>query len=83
MRSLATETRFTGREGDYSDFTYHDTDGSLTRYFAQEGFQEAQEWLSSPPTYHIEVKSTTEDCNEPFFVSNNQMQMVCGLLRSK
>lgn len=58
MQSLATESRFTGREGDYSDFTYRDTDGSLTRYLTQQGFGEAQGWLGSPPTYHIEVKTT-------------------------
>ncbi|KAN0099174.1 hypothetical protein V8E51_012949 [Hyaloscypha variabilis] len=69
------ESPFRGNEGDYADFTYADTHGEFTRLLARHGFiHNVAPWFSSPPTYHLEVKSTTGSCLDPFFMSNNQVE---------
>lgn len=76
MGAKVKDSRFTGIEKDYSDLTFHDAEGRLTQFFIDRGFSEARDWLRSPPKYHLEVKSTTETCDERFFMSNNQVEMV-------
>lgn len=66
-----------GKEGDFADFTYQDTSGKLTELLATNGFiHDVENWSESPPKYHLEVKSTPEPCNEPFYMSNNQVEKV-------
>ena len=68
---------FVGQEGDFADFTYQDTGGKLTELLTTLGFiHNAETWSQRPPIYHLEVKSTTEPCNEPFYMSNNQVEKV-------
>jgi hypothetical protein len=52
-------------------FTYNDTRGQLTRaWFGPEG---NSAWLGRWPRYHIEVKTTCGEANEPFHMSKDQM----------
>jgi hypothetical protein len=68
---------FVEKEGDFADFTYQDTSGKLTELLTTNGFiHDVEAWSESPPIYHLEVKSTPEPCNEPFYMSNNQVEMV-------
>ncbi|KAF8267008.1 hypothetical protein EI94DRAFT_1731509 [Lactarius quietus] len=55
----------------YADFTYDDTRGQLTRVWL--GPEKAAAWLGRWPRYHIEVKSTRGEENEPFHMSRVQM----------
>jgi hypothetical protein len=55
----------------YADFTYHDTQGQLTRKWL--GPEKAAEWNGRWPRYHIEVKSTRGEDSEPFHISRAQM----------
>ena len=63
-------------ERHYSDFTFTDTDGKLTDYLIQHG-RRLPRWggSKSSVTYHLEVKSTTGPLEEPFHLSNNQLQL--------
>ncbi|KAH6668745.1 hypothetical protein B0J14DRAFT_518033 [Halenospora varia] len=71
---LYPQSRFTDSEKKYADFTYLDTNEDLTKLLVKFGFlRNVQGWSSSPPTYHLEVKSTSESYNEPFYMSNNQV----------
>lgn len=66
-----------GLEGDYADFTYLDTNEDLTKLLVKFGFiRDVEGWSSSPPTYHLEVKSTSNSYDEPLHMSNNQVKMV-------
>jgi hypothetical protein len=68
---------FVEREKDFADFTYPDTSRKLTELLMAHGsLQNASHWLSSPITYHLEVKSTPELFSEPFYISNNQVNKV-------
>jgi len=83
MRSRYGLERFTGREGAYSDFTIEDsnvtsrivtwleTDGDPLPYTTRDA-----------ATFHLEVKGTLGRCEEPFMLSNNQLDLVsvgiCG-----
>jgi len=55
----------------YADFTYDDTRGQLTREWF--GPEKAAAWQGRWPRYHIEVKSTRGEENEPFHMSRVQM----------
>lgn len=77
---LYPSSPFTESEKKYADFTYLDNNQNLTKLLMEFGFlRDAQTWLSNPPTYHLEVKSTSESCNEPFYMSNNQLKKVSCL----
>ena len=69
-------TPFRGRS--YADFTYLDRRGQLTR--AWFGAERATAWHGRWPRYHIEVKSTRGEENEPFHMSVPQMATVRVLL---
>jgi hypothetical protein len=58
----------------YADFTYSDTQGQLTREWF--GPEKATAWHGRWPRYHIEVKSTRGEENEPFHISRHQMATV-------
>ena len=66
---------FTGKEKEHADFTYKDDQGILTRLLMDKGLNNGDELLKNPPTYHLEVKSTKGPCDEPFFMSDNQLKM--------
>jgi hypothetical protein len=67
---------FTGRkEKDFADFTYQDNYGLMRGALRVAGVPLRPEW-SNNTTYHLEVKTTQEDCAEPFFISQNQVDLV-------
>ncbi|KAI0302873.1 hypothetical protein B0F90DRAFT_1667473 [Multifurca ochricompacta] len=64
----------------YADFTYLDSQGQLTRaWFGPE--KAAGVWQGRWPKYHIEVKSTRGEENEPFhgIEDRDAGTVVCGL----
>ncbi|KAH7013105.1 hypothetical protein EDB80DRAFT_607184 [Ilyonectria destructans] len=67
--------RFTELERNFADFTYTDDSGQMKAYFQNAGVDQATRWSNST-TYHLEVKTTTGSCNQPFFVSQNQVNMM-------
>ncbi|KAK3622645.1 hypothetical protein LTR56_014313 [Elasticomyces elasticus] len=72
MRSRAGLPPFRGDEGAQSDITVtdHTIATSIWRWLVSDSDS------SGPTTIHIEVKSTVEDCTEPFMMSNNQLRLV-------
>jgi hypothetical protein len=74
--SIPGFTPFRGRA--CADFTYLDRQGQLTRRWF--GAEKATEWHGRWPRYHIEVKSTRGEENEPFHMSGKQMSTVRVLL---
>ena len=75
---------FRGNANVFADFTYDDTRGQLTREWF--GPEKASLWMGRWPRYHIEVKSTRGEEEEPFHMSQAQMITVrvgavgCGCL---
>ena len=65
---------FTGRET--SDIVYDDTSGALTALLIARSHLQAPQWAGVTPRYYIEVKSTTDGCDVPFFVSQGQAERV-------
>ncbi|KAK5653263.1 hypothetical protein OQA88_9162 [Cercophora sp. LCS_1] len=60
----------------YADFTYRDSDGYMAEALGGAGVRLMPGW-SRETTYHLEVKSTQEECDAvPFFVSPNQIGMM-------
>lgn len=64
---------FTGWEGDFADFTYHDLEGRMRELVASQGAQILPHWQQGA-TYHIEVKSTPANCERTFYVSPDQVR---------
>ncbi|KAI9435206.1 hypothetical protein F5148DRAFT_989928 [Russula earlei] len=58
----------------HADFTYLDSRGQLTRLWF--GSEKAAAWQGRWPKYHIEVKSTRGEEDEPFHMSRIQMATV-------
>jgi hypothetical protein len=69
---------FTGMESSYSDFTLLDTAKEFSTLVLDRDLH-ADCWAGNATTFHIEVKSTTGACNEPFYMSYNQQNMVSTL----
>jgi hypothetical protein len=65
---------WTGRET--ADITYHDSDGILTKLLVDKGYLDTSPWLGRPPRYYLEVKSTTGDCDNAFYMSKYQYERV-------
>ncbi|KAI9685067.1 MAG: hypothetical protein M1822_005459 [Bathelium mastoideum] len=65
-------------EGDYADITIkeYDSVARFTDWLIAGGHSEATQWKGQDITYHVEVKTTTGQCNEPFSMSNNQVRLV-------
>lgn len=76
FRSLAGFPAFVGDE--VADFTYHDTDGTLTRHL----FPSDHEYFSGSPRYFIEVKSTSGEQSNPFFMKKRQFLEAFRMTRS-
>ena len=70
---------FSELERDYADFTVRDAHvvQGITNWLMLSGFTEADAWNGRELTYHFEVKTTTGSCEEPFMMSNNQLDLVC------
>lgn len=67
-------TDWVGRET--ADITYHDNDGILTNLLVDKGYLDASPWLGRRPRYFLEVKATTGDCDNAFFMSKYQYKRV-------
>ena len=63
-----------GRET--SDIVYDDVEGGFTDLLIGNGYLDAIRWGDETPRYYIEVKSTTEQCANPFFLSSRQYTRV-------
>ncbi|CZR61946.1 uncharacterized protein PAC_11843 [Phialocephala subalpina] len=63
---------WTGRET--ADITYIDSTGQLTNLFIEKGYLGRQLWENQRPSYFLEVKTTTRDCGEQFYMSGSQYQ---------
>lgn len=59
-----------------SDLWYKDNDGALTRHLIRAGYLPGSVWSVATPEYFIEVKTTTGDYGDRFFMSSNQYRMV-------
>ncbi|CAD0089485.1 unnamed protein product [Aureobasidium mustum] len=74
-----TDQPFEGDDSQFADFTIHDSSGRLTEWLVERECEQAQTWLgkkgSAAITYCIEVKSTYGPHNEPFHMSQNQLEM--------
>lgn len=66
--------RWSGRET--SDIVYSDEQGVLTAWLIERGYLNQTRWIGKKPHYYIEVKTTTDQCATPFFVSSNQLERV-------
>ena len=55
-----------------ADIVYHDTNSELTSALAGMGHM-----VAGTPTYYIEVKTTTGDWDNAFFMSKSQYRRVC------
>lgn len=65
-------------EGDDVDFTINGSDSvvKFTDWLIEGGHEEAAEWRDQAITYHVEVKTTTGEWDDPFTMSNNQVNLV-------
>ncbi|RKL19789.1 hypothetical protein BFJ68_g3268 [Fusarium oxysporum] len=72
LRVEAGHPRFTGREKDFSDFTYQDRFGQMKGVLREAGMDVIVEWTHNTK-FHLEVKATLGPCSEPCFVSQNQL----------
>lgn len=63
-----------GRET--SDIVYEDTRSKLTAVLIDKGYLIRSIWQGKTPKYYIEVKTTTEQWDEPFYVSASQYERV-------
>ena len=60
-----------------SDIVFEDTESTLTSLFINAGYLDEELWAGAHPKYFIEVKATTKECGDRFFMSRNQLRMVC------
>lgn len=78
LRVEAGHPQFTGREKDFSDFTYLDSFGHMKKVLREAGMQVNAEW-SHTTIFHLEAKATTGRCGDALLVSQNQLDKVCNL----
>jgi hypothetical protein len=64
-----------------ADIVYNDTQGKLTEILTQKGYFGSRATGSFRPVYYLEVKATTKDCNEQFYMSGAQYARVSPTLR--
>ncbi|RWA07221.1 hypothetical protein EKO27_g7884 [Xylaria grammica] len=62
------------RDRETSDITYQDCEGLLTSLLVDKGYLPRDVWEGKRPYYFIEVKTTTLDCDAPFYMSKAQYQ---------
>lgn len=63
-----------------SDIVYNDVKGVFTTFLIDKGYLSKAGWQGRTPKYYIEVKTTTEQCKKPFFVSKGQFKRVSTML---
>ncbi|KAE8452297.1 hypothetical protein EG329_000997 [Mollisiaceae sp. DMI_Dod_QoI] len=61
-----------GRET--ADITYIDSTGQLTKLFIDLAYLDDEIWADARPTYYLEIKTTTRDCSEQFYMSGPQYE---------
>jgi hypothetical protein len=71
-------TRWIGTES--SDIIYEDQESALTQLLIDSGYLRDEIWNGQCPKYHIEVKATTGFADAPFFVSQNQFNMMDDMM---
>ena len=59
-----------------SDIVYEDSAGELTHLLIEKGHLSGEQWAEATPKYYIEIKSTLDRCNTPFYVSHGQADRV-------
>ena len=75
MRRDAGLDPFTRLEKDFADLTYLDSQGLMMTVLRKAGVSLDAGWSNST-TYHLEVKTTLKECDEPYHISQNQLEMV-------
>ncbi|RHZ43626.1 uncharacterized protein CDV56_101060 [Aspergillus thermomutatus] len=55
-----------------ADLVYRDTRSTLTTILIDAGYLSHARWCGANPTYYIEVKTTTGECDSAFFMSKSQ-----------
>jgi hypothetical protein len=58
----------------HSTFKFSDVNGTFAQLLIDDSFLAAKNWLISPPTYHIDVKSTKGDFRSEFSISPAQFR---------
>jgi hypothetical protein len=59
-----------------SDIVYEDVNGTLTSLLIEQRYLDHDLWENQRPRYYIEVKTTINDLDAPFYVSHNQYQLI-------
>jgi hypothetical protein len=59
-----------------ADIVYPDSSSVLTTRLISCGYLQSELWRDAKPTYYIEVKTTTEEHEHPFFCSQKQFDMM-------
>ncbi|KAK6825522.1 hypothetical protein PG987_013016 [Apiospora arundinis] len=59
-----------------ADLVYNDSKGAMTERLIARGYLEKSAWQNKRPQYLIEVKTTTSNCDTPFFVSKAQCEKI-------
>ncbi len=59
-----------------SDLLYEDQSGMLTAHLINAGYLDRHVWAGATPRYLIEVKTTTGNYDDRFFMSSNQFRLV-------
>jgi len=67
-------TAYPGLEA--SDIQYQDTTGKLTAKLIVDGYLPYETWSGRTPMYYFDVKTTTMECDSPFFMSGRQYDTV-------
>ena len=75
IRAEAGLDRFDKKEKGFSDFTYLDSSGYMREALWKAGVEPMPNW-SNDTQFHLEVKTTLGHRNDPFHVSQNQLNMV-------
>ena len=63
-----------------SDLRFNDRGSLLTRHLINGGYLDGDIWSGATPEYFIEVKTTTGECGDRFFMSSNQYRLVSAFL---
>ncbi|KEF63281.1 uncharacterized protein A1O9_01258 [Exophiala aquamarina CBS 119918] len=65
---------WSGRET--ADIIYYDSYSVLTELLVNAGYLDPDRWQGRCPKYYIEVKSTTQHCDTPFYMSKAQYKLM-------
>ncbi|KAH8698523.1 hypothetical protein BGW36DRAFT_376264 [Talaromyces proteolyticus] len=59
-----------------ADITYDDTESILTNFLVDKGYLNTSDWSGKRPRYFLEVKSTTGPCENAFYMSRSQYELM-------